>query len=83
MLAYFHLYDFGNLASTVRLSKLYPQAQFKVTEYLQEAVIKKKYGGVLPKKSPLISKVSRLLLHYLLDIYTIYIIYIKQSGKLI
>lgn len=29
-------------------------------KFLQEAVIKKKYGGLLPKKNPLISKVNDL-----------------------
>lgn len=29
-------------------------------KFLQEAVIKKKYGGLLPKKNPLISKVNYL-----------------------
>jgi hypothetical protein len=28
--------------------------------FLQEAVIKKKYGGILPRKTPLISKVNTL-----------------------
>jgi len=30
--------------------------------FLQEAVIKKKYGGILPRKTPLISKVNNIAL---------------------
>jgi hypothetical protein len=32
---------------------------------LQEAVIKKKYGGILPRKTPLISKVNNIALQYI------------------
>jgi hypothetical protein len=33
--------------------------------YMKEAAIKKKYGGVLPKKTPLISKVNNIVLQCL------------------
>jgi hypothetical protein len=32
-------------------------------EYLQEAAIKKKYGGIMPRKTPLISKVFTKCMH--------------------
>src|SRR5688572_2526137 len=36
--------------------------------YLQEAAIKKKYGGILPRKTPLISKVNNIALLYIVSL---------------
>lgn len=38
----------------------YVLVSFAVNLFLQEAAVKKKYGGMLPKKPPLISKVTFL-----------------------
>nr|CAB3464438.1 unnamed protein product [Digitaria exilis] len=48
----------GRDASIVRLQEPYSFTftQWDLAKYLQEAVIKKKYGGIMPRKTPLISK---------------------------
>lgn len=42
---------------------------FFVYTYMQEEVVKKKYGGILPKKPPLISKVTPYYRVSTLDTY--------------
>lgn len=55
------------------------RVSFAVNLFMQEQAIKKKYGGMLPKKPPLISKVAN---HFLSDLASPMLLFLLPSDHL-